>query len=285
MVSGVCASATLSKNEKNSMTNNCSKCLTLLCCAGLLQGISAYISFKVLPELEDAGYYSDKAVMSRHFVHENIFFTLMVVYGSVYYNESARSVMRSSLVGKCLEFTFVFWPYILLRTWFPVTRFKNAGTTHKGRTDPNEKFYQVATKMIKIFYLWAKYFLGFYINFMVYLDLVTVSHWKFLHGLYLLNEGTVSLAMFLHTLRFKKVLPPRLTMSIYLAQIYLTFTAIPLAYEMYSQHLMLCGVCLAGLFCNMTRNRNVHALWCLVVMGLLGNKDLQWLPAGFSIDW
>jgi hypothetical protein len=44
-------------------------------------------------------------------------------------------------------------------------------------------------------------------------------------GLLLLNIGTVSLALFLHTLCFKKVLPGRFTFSIYLLQIYATFSA------------------------------------------------------------
>ena len=147
--------------------------------------------------------------MSRNFVHENVFFTLMCVFGSVYYNEEARNSMRSHLGGKILEYVFVIWPFIIVRTWFPITRFKNAGTTRNGRTEANQRFYEIATTLVKIFFLWAKYFLGFYVNFSVFLDLVAEHSWKFLHGLFLLNVGTVSLAMFLHTLRFKKVLPPR----------------------------------------------------------------------------
>ena len=248
---------------------------------GLLQSMSAFISFKVLPELEDAGYYSDKAVLSRNFIHENVFFTLMCVYGSIYYNEHTRQAMRSHWAGKVIEYTFVFGPYVLIRTWFPITRFKDAGTTRNGRTDANERFYKIATTMVKIFFLWAKYLIGFFTNFLVFLDLV--EDWRFVHGLFLLNVGTVSLAMFLHTLRFKKVLPPRFTMSFYLGQIYLTFTAIPLAFEMFASHLTLLNLCVAGLLCNMTRNRKIHAAWCLVAMALLGNRDYRWLSR--EIDW
>lgn len=244
---------------------------------GILQGTSAYFSFKVLPELEDAGYYSDKAVLSRSFVHENIFFTLMCIFGSVYYNEQARETLRSNYLGRALECIYVFWPYVVIRTWFPITRFKNAGTTHKGRSTANERFYQIATSMVKFFYLWAKYFLGFYVNFMVFLDILTEDDWKFLHGMFLLNLGTVSLSIFLHTLRFKKVLPARFTMSLYLAQIYATFSAIPLAYNMFISHPQLCGVAAAGIACNMTRNRKIHALWCLGTMVLL--------TADTGIDW
>jgi len=245
--------------------------------SGILQGTSAYFSFKVLPELNDPGYYSDKAVLSRTFVHENIFFTLMCIFGSVYYNEQARETLRSSLAGRILEYIYVFWPYILIRTWFPITRFKNAGTTHNGRTTKNEQFYQIATSMVKFFYLWAKYFLGFYVNFMVFLDLMTPENWKFLHGMFLLNLGTVSLSIFLHTLRFKKVLPAKFTMSIYLAQIYATFSAIPLAYDMFISHPKLCAVAATGIAGNMTRNRKIHAIWCLGAMLLLTSETgIEW---------
>jgi hypothetical protein len=244
---------------------------------GILQGTSAYFSFKVLPDAEDPGYYSDKAVLSRNFIHENIFFTLMCIFGSVYYNEQARETLRSNIFGRILECIYVFWPFVVIRTWFPITRFKNAGSTRKGRTDKNEKFYQTATSMVKFFYLWAKYFLGFYVNFMVFLGIVTEEDWKFLHGMFLLNLGTVSLSIFLHTLRFKKVLPPRLTMSLYLVQIYATFAGVPWAYNMFIAHPKLCAVALAGLLCNMTRNRKMHGVWCFCTMVLLSaDTGIEW---------
>jgi len=187
---------------------------------GIIQGASAYFSFKVLPELADAGYYSDKAVLSRIFVHENMYFTLLAVTGSCMYNDLIRENVVQHLGGKILQYTFVFFPYILVRTWFPFTQFSNAGSSMAGRSTENELFYRVGTLMVKVFYLWAKYFLGFYINFLVFLNKQTEENMRFIRGLFLLNAGTVSIAVFLHTLRFKKVLPPKLTFSIYLAQIY-----------------------------------------------------------------
>ena len=42
-------------------------------------------------------------------------------------------------------------------------------------------------------------------------------------GLWLLNAGTVSIAVFLHTMRFKKLLPPRVAFSLYVAMAYASF--------------------------------------------------------------
>lgn len=243
---------------------------------GVLQGSSAYFSFKVLPELNDPGYYSDKAVLSRTFVQENIFFTVMAVFGSIYYNETARTTLRSNWGGRIIEALYVFWPFVAIRPWYPITRFSNAGQTYNGRSVKNQYFYEVATMMVKFFYLWAKYFLGFFINFMVYLNLVKEENWSLINGMLLLNAGTVSLSIFLHTLRFKKVLPAKLTMSIYLGQIYLTFMAVPTILRMFQDHPKLCGLCLIGLMGNATRNRKIHAVWCGIAMILLTQTEIDW---------
>eukprot|EP00591_Stephanopyxis_turris_P010306 CAMPEP_0195518584 /NCGR_PEP_ID=MMETSP0794_2-20130614/13258_1 /TAXON_ID=515487 /ORGANISM="Stephanopyxis turris, Strain CCMP 815" /LENGTH=452 /DNA_ID=CAMNT_0040647585 /DNA_START=16 /DNA_END=1371 /DNA_ORIENTATION=- len=228
---------------------------------GLIQATSAYFSFKVLPGLDDAGYYSDKAVLSRNFVFENIFYQLMSVFGSVFYNDQLRANMESSKLGQLLIIVFCFLPYVVLRPLYPTTRFKNAGTSMSGRSKENERFYSMATVTIKIFYLWAKYFLGFFINWLVFLKVPSDDDMQLIRGMFLLNVGTVSIAVFLHTLRFKKVLAPKFAFSLYLAQIYATFSAIPYAYAMFSAHRKLGALAFFGLLCNMTRNRMIHAAW------------------------
>ena len=194
--------------------------LTITCTTGIVQGYSAYFSFKVLPDLKDAGYFSDKGVMSRNFLHENIFFQTMCLWGSVYYDADLRATLQSTSLGRMVELIFLFLPYVVLRPFFPITRFKDGGTQSNSRTGRLATFYSIGTTMIKIFYLWAKYFLGFHINFMTYLGLISPDNLKFTHGLYLLNAGTVSIGVFLHTLRFKKILPPEFTFTFYLCQIY-----------------------------------------------------------------
>ena len=220
---------------------------------------------------------SYQAVVSRNFVHENIFFTLYSVFGSFYYNHSVRENWKNSFGGQLIELAFIFWPYVAVRLFFPMTRFSNAGNTKKGRTERNERFYTIGTLTVKIFFLWAKYFLGFFVNNLAYLGLYTPAQWKFVHGMFLLNLGTVSISIFLHTLRFKKVLPAKLTFSLYLMQIYATFSAIPLAYDLFLSHRKLCGLSALGLLVNLTRNRTYHGIWCLMMMYfLIYRKDIEW---------
>lgn len=185
-----------------------------------MQGVSAYFSFRVLPEVVDPGYYSDRAVLSRVFVHENLYFSLLSYVGSTMYNDILRNNIQSNFFSSALQYIFVFWPYIMIRPWYPRTHFSLAGVARAGRSEQNEMFYTVGTMMVKFFYMWAKYYIAFYINHLIFLGSYTDEDIRFIRGMFILNVGTVSIAVFLHTLRFKKVLPPKFTFSIYLAQIY-----------------------------------------------------------------
>ncbi|CAB9504090.1 expressed unknown protein [Seminavis robusta] len=243
---------------------------------GVIQGYSAYFSFRVLPNLKDAGYYSDKGVMSRDFLHENICFNVFCVFGAVYNNNALREVLQSNIGGRIAEFTMVFYPFVLIRPWFPTTRLKDAGSREKTRSANLERFYQIGTTMIKIFYLWAKYFLGFHLNFMLFLGLIKPENMRFMQGLHLLNTGTVAIAMFLHTLRFKKILPAKFTFSFYIAQVYATFCALPYAIDTFMSHPKLAALSFSGLLCNMTRSRAIHSSWCVVAMLLVACTDIDW---------
>jgi len=243
---------------------------------GLIQAVSAYFSFKVLPELADAGYYSDRAVLSRKFVFENCYFQCLSFFGSVWYNDTLRANLQSNELGKVLCHLFVFFPYVLIRPWFPTTHFKDAGSSMSGRSAANERFYNIGTQMIKFFYLWAKYFLGFYINFFTLVCEPTEHEWKGIRGVYLMNLGTVSTAVFLHTLRFKKILPPRLTFGIYLVQIYSTFVAIPILIPVFRDHVKLLGLTFLGLLANLTRSKKIQAVWSILSYYCLTKLDIAW---------
>lgn len=203
----------------------------------------------------------------------------MCLLGSVYYVDECRAAIKAAgWPARIFELAYMFGPYTLIRPQFPTTRFSDAGTTKNGRTAEAEAFYKYATIAVKIFYLYAKYFLGFYMNFLLFLDVVETGSptRKFMDGLLLLNIGTVSLAIFLHTLRFRKVLPGRFTFSIYLLQIYATFSVLPLAFELFGAHLQLCAVCFAGLLSNMTRRKDVQAVWAVGAMILLSWPGIDW---------
>jgi len=55
-----------------------------------------------------------------------------------------------------------------------------------------------------------------------------------------------------------------------------TFTALPYAVDTLASHPKLCVVSMAGLLCNMTRNRHIHAVWCVAAMLLLTCSNIDW---------
>ena len=244
--------------------------------AGLLQGVSAYFSFKVLPELADPGYYSDKAVLSRTFIHENTYFSVVTFVGSCMYHDKIRSTLMAHPIGRLLLLVFGYWAYVVVRPFFPITRFSNAGSSMAGRSSRNEAFYRVGTLLVKIFFLWGKYVLGFFLNWVCCLGIGSESDRRAIRGIYLMNLGTVSISVFLHTLRFKKQLPPTLAFSLYLAQIYGTFLGLPYCYDVFFGHKRLLSLAIAGIVINMSRNRAFHAVWCGVCMYLLEFSDIEW---------
>jgi hypothetical protein len=229
---------------------------------GIIQGVTAYFSFKVLPDIADPGYYSDKAVLSRRFIHENIYFSTVGFVGSCLYNNEIRTNMMAHPIGKLIVFIFLYWPYVVIRPFFPSTSFSDAGSGMAGRSPNNERFYKIGTLMVKVFYLWGKFVLGFFFNWICYLNIGSHSEQVVIRGIFLMNIGTLSISVFLHTLRFKRVLPPTLTFSIYLGQIYGTFIALPYCINLFLDQKILFSIALLGIVVNFTRNRALHGVWC-----------------------
>lgn len=56
-----------------------------------------------------------------------------------------------------------------------------------------------------------------------------------------------------------------------------TFSAIPLVFDMFVAHKMLCGLCFSGILLNMTRSRPLHGVWCCFAFYLIRIRD--------DIDW
>ena len=63
----------------------------------------------------------------------------------------------------------------------------------------------------------------FHLNYLRFLGLLSEQDMKWVRGLWLLNSGTVSVAVFLHTMRFKKLIAPRVNFSCYAAMPYASF--------------------------------------------------------------
>ena len=61
-----------------------------------------------------------------------------------------------------IEYSFVFLPYIIIRPFFPKTRFRDSLEIENNATTKNTISYLYGTYLTKAFYIWAKHFIGFF---------------------------------------------------------------------------------------------------------------------------
>lgn len=78
----------------------------------------------------------------------------------IYFNDAFYPVIKNMVVP---EVVFVFFPYVL-RTYWPKTSFRDSLESTKAKTVENQFFYKVAIQVTKVFYIWAKHYIGIYLS-------------------------------------------------------------------------------------------------------------------------
>jgi hypothetical protein len=229
----------------------------LSACLGLFQAISAVCTFTFLPKNENSGYFGDKGVISYNFIKENIFYQLLTVFGACYYLHKKNI---NNIILQYIEILFVFFPYTILRPLFPTTHFSATQYENtKYRSHDNQFFYKISTTLINYFYLYGKHVMGFGFNYLFYKNLITQNDMmKWGWPLFMLNCGTVTISIFLHTLRFKKILSPIVSFSCYLAMAMTSFLAMPsISIKLYNNTFIM-YLCIIGLFINLFFKKYIH---------------------------
>ncbi|KAJ3203887.1 hypothetical protein HDU67_009889, partial [Dinochytrium kinnereticum] len=129
---------------------------------GLFQSVSAIYSFSFLAKHKIVGgYFGDKAIMSYEFVVENSFYAMILLLQWLYYHDTYFGYMGATVV---LEQLFVFFPYAFRKLW-PSTSFRDAMKSNGNKSVANIEFYIMMTQVTKAFYIWAKHFIGFFLNY------------------------------------------------------------------------------------------------------------------------
>ncbi|KAL6048794.1 Serpentine receptor class gamma [Balamuthia mandrillaris] len=181
---------------------------------GLLQAVSAMLTFTFLPKSDDPGYvaFSDKTPMSYFFIVENSFFELLLLYQWLYYCDTFTPFIRDSIV---LEVAFVFLPYYM-RTFWPKTSIRNAlKNSAKNKSDKNRFFFTVSSYIVKMFYMWAKHTIGFLFNYVRFMDRVTPEEQAVMYGVLITGGYAATISLFLHTLKFKGYISARTATILY----------------------------------------------------------------------
>jgi len=162
--------------------------------------------------------------LSWFFVCENIFFSLLLLFQSLYYSNAIYEVIKTSqIAGPLIEALFVFLPY-LWRPLFPKTSLRDSHKSRAANTKPdNIDFYTKNTYVIKAFYNFAKHYIGFFLNYARFLGRINAWDQRMVHAVVILSTYMSTGAIFIHTLVFKKILSNKQGAMLYQAGYPFTF--------------------------------------------------------------
>ena len=240
---------------------------------GFAQAVIATRTFWFLPKKQkDPGYYSDKSTLTYNFVAENQFFSGILLWQCVYMDARARPVLATTYWGNVVEALLVFLPYVALRPFTPKTSFRDSlrgGDGKKGnKSKRNETFFYVETWITKVFYVFAKHFIGYFLNYARFLNRLGPDEVYHIHLMLVFSCFATTISMFLHTLKFRGYMGPRTSFLTYQASYLATL------YSWYKLAPTLTGngdlvlVTLAGVWVNFQGQNAIRAYQAAVLAGL-----------------
>lgn len=186
---------------------------------GVIQSLTATYYFSFLPKKVDPGYYSDRSALSYDFVKENIFFAVILMFQWLYYSDRFYPGIKKSITG---EYIFVFFPYFF-RGLVPKSSFRDALNDTRNKSAQNKTFYIIVTWVTKVFYMWAKHYIGFFMNYLRFMGRVSAEQQYHMYFLLIFSACATTISMFLHTLKFKGYIGPKTSYLLYMASYLATF--------------------------------------------------------------
>ncbi|KAJ3380051.1 CTP synthase ura7 [Lobulomyces angularis] len=242
---------------------------------GLFQSLNAIATFWFLPKnTKDQGYFSDKRTMSYNFITENSFFALILLWQWLYFNDQFYIFFKRTFA---LELLFVFCPYIIRPLW-PKTSFRDSMGFPENKTDRNRKFYAYAIFITKCFYVWAKHYIGFFLNYVRFMDRLNNQQQKNMYLLEIFSSMATTISVFLHTLKFKKYIGPRTSFIVYAASYFATFYGFISSYDIFLKNLDLVMLTFVGVVLNFGPKWK-QDLWQIVMIVILYSARYGYISA------
>lgn len=230
-------------------------CIITVPLIGCLQAVNATLTFTFLPKKQvDGGYFSYKpgggkqGTLSYAFIKENIFFAAILAFQWLYFDDRLYPYFKKFWP---VEYLFVFLPYVIRTLFpdlFPRTSFRDS---MKNQTGEGQTFYYYLTWFTKLFYLWAKHYLGFFLNYYRFLNLATPYDIHCMHLILICSSFATTIAIFLHTLRFKGYINPKTSLVAYVVSYMSTFIGYGFIIHVFPTYPWLCLLCFVGLLINL----------------------------------
>ena len=229
---------------------------------GVIQCVTAIRYFWFMPKQQkEAGYFTDQGALSYPFIQETLFFNLLLAFQWLYYNPRLQAHMPA-----LAELAFVFLPYTW-RVLFPKTSFRDSleHTLAQNHTW-TRWYYYYGTHLTKLFYIWAKHYIGFFLNYLAFTRQVDEHTRCVVFGMLIASSCATTIAMFLHTLRYKGYLPGYATFGFYVVSYLATFYYYIQIFPLFGAFPALTLLTLGGLLLNLFSLPVWHLYQCGVAV-------------------
>ncbi|CAF0898265.1 unnamed protein product [Didymodactylos carnosus] len=239
---------------------------------GLLQSITAIFTFTFLPKNKlDSGYYTDRGLLSYAFILENSFFSGILLFPWLYYSDRFYSFISSSII---IDNIVVFIPYIPRMLW-PKTQLRESlKNASKIKTKSSRIFYLFITTMTKVFYIWAKHYIGYFLNYIRFLNRATDEQIYHIYLLLIFSAFATTISIFLHTLKFKGYIAPKTSVMLYVISYLATFYSFIQIREVFIVNLDITFYVLIGLVLNFTRFQHPYQFCLMILFNLFKHNGL-----------
>lgn len=206
--------------------------------------------------------------MSYRFIVENIFFALILTWQWIYMDSFIyHKLLQYPYIGGMIEALFVFLPYTCIREpFFPKTHFRDS-MIEGNKTEKNQLFYKVLTQLTAVFYLFAKHFIGFALNYMRFINRIPDVALPSIHFMLIAASAATTIAMFLHTLKFKGWISGRVSFSLYVFSYLCTVYSWLSMFQIIYQTKIVLAIALLGLLLNRYNNTAFH-VYQVILTGL-----------------
>jgi len=176
-----------------------------------------------------------------------------------------------------IEILFVFLPYLFRGTsFFPRTSIRTSLANMKNKSSENFYFYYYLTWLTKFFYVWAKHYIGFFLNYYRFINAATAYDQKCIYLMLISACFATTISLFLHTLRFKRYIKGTTSFGLYVISYLSTFYAYFLILHVFFSQMTLFWICLVGIFLNLYKNKyfDMYQVGVMIFMFGVYRKDM-----------
>jgi hypothetical protein len=133
----------------------------------------------------------------------------------------------------------------------------------------------------KMFYVWAKHYIGYFLNYVRFFDRANSEQISHIYLLLIFSAFATTISVFLHTLKFKGYIGPRLSYIVYMISYLSTFYCFVRIYEIFFIHYDLTLYVLIGVILNFQSLHYQH-MYQIALMILFNAHKFHMIPTNID---